>query len=146
MASTYGAGPLHLLALLGSFALAGVAALHVSEDPLRLRYLAWFVGAALVHDLLLFPLYALLDRSAGALVRRRRQATPGSVNWVRVPALLSGLLLLVFGPAVLQRGEAPFAAASGLDQDVFLGRWLAITAALFLGSALLYALRGRARA
>lgn len=146
MTRTYGAGPLHLLALLGSFALAGAAALQVSSDPLRLRYLAWFVGAALVHDLVLFPLYALLDRSAGALVRRRRTAAPGSVNWVRVPALLSGLLLLVFGPTVFQRGEAPFATASGLDMDGYLGRWLALTAALFLGSALLYALRGRRRA
>ena len=139
----YGAGPLHLLALLACFALAGAAAQHVSHDPLRLRYLVWFVGAALVHDLLLFPLYALLDRSAGALVHRRRAPDRGSVNWVRVPALLSGLLLLVFAPVVLQRSEGAYGIASGLDQDAYLGRWLAITGVLFLASAVLYALRGR---
>jgi hypothetical protein len=139
----YGASPLHLLALLACFALAGAVALRVADDPLRLRYLAWFVGAVVAHDLLLFPLYALLDRSAGALVRRRRPAAPGSVNYVRAPALLSGLLLLVFLPLVLQRSEPAYGVASGLDQDVYLGRWLALSGALFLGSALLYALRGR---
>lgn len=143
MRRLYGAGPLHLLALVGCFALAAAAASHVAPDPLRLRYLAWFVGAALVHDLLLFPLYALLDRSAGALVRRHRAPDRGSVNWVRVPALLSGLLLLVFAPVILRRSKDAFSLASGLDQDPYLGRWLAVTGALFLASAVLYALRGR---
>lgn len=142
----YGAQPLHLLALLASFALAGVAALRVAQDPLRLRYAVWFVGAIVLHDLLLFPLYALLDRSAGALLHRRPRADrsdPGAVNWVRVPALLSGLLLLVFAPSILQRSEPAFARASGLTQDPYLERWLAVTAALFLASAVLYAVRGR---
>ena len=143
MRRLYGAGPLHLLALVACFALAGAAAQHVSHDPLRLRYAVWFVGAALAHDLLLFPLYALLDRSARGLVRRRRESAPGSVNWVRVPALLSGLLLLVFAPVILQRSEAAYGVASGLDQDPYLGRWLAVTGVLFLSSAVLYALRGR---
>lgn len=141
-ARAYGSGPLHLLALLACFALAGAAALQVSDDPVRLRYLAWFLGAVVAHDLLLFPLYALLDRSAGSLVRRRRGAAPGSVNFVRVPALLSGLLLLVFAPAILGRDTA-FAAASGRDYDGYLARWLLVTGVLFAGAALLYALRGR---
>ena len=143
MKRLYGAGPLHLLALLACFALAGAAALHITQDPLRLRYAVWFVGAALAHDLLLFPLYALLDRSAGALVRRRRVPAPGSVNFVRVPALLSGLLLLVFAPVIFQRSEIAYGNASGLDQNPYLGRWLAVTGVLFLASAVLYAVRGR---
>jgi len=142
-ARTYGSSPLHLLALLASFALAGAAALRVAEDPSRLRYLAWFLGAVVLHDLVLFPLYALLDRSAGALVRRQRRPSPGSVNFVRAPALLSGLLLLVFWPVISRHSEGAYGTASGLDQSGFLGRWLLITAALFLGSAVLYALRGR---
>ena len=137
MRRRYGAGPLHLALVLGSFALAGAAALQVAPDPLRLRYLAWFVGAVVLHDLVLFPLYALLDRSATAAVGR------GAVNFVRVPALLSGLLLLLFAPVVLQRGEPAFTAASGLTQDAYLGRWLAVTGVLFAGSALLYAVRRR---
>jgi len=142
-AKSYGSSPLHLLALLGCFALAGAAALRVADDPSRLRYLAWFLGAVVLHDLVLFPLYALLDRSAGALVRRRRSPAPGSVNYVRAPALLSGLLLLVFWPVISRHSEEAYSVASGLDQSGFLGRWLLITAVLFLGSALLYALRGR---
>ncbi len=143
MKRLYGAGPLHLLALLGCFALAGAAALKVFHDPLRLRYAVWFVGAALAHDLVLFPLYALLDRSFGGLIRRRRVPAAGSVNYVRAPALLSGLLLLLFAPLILRRSEAAYGVASGLDQDVYLGRWLLVTGVLFLGSAVLYALRGR---
>lgn len=147
MRRAYGAGPLHLLALLGCFALAGAAALHIADDPLRLRYLAWFVGAVVAHDLVLYPLYALLDRSLTAALPGRRAAAPsrsaGSVNYVRVPALLSGLLLLVFGPVILRHSQAAYGAASGLDSGVFLGRWLLISGALFLASALLYALRGR---
>ena len=137
MRARYGAGPLHLALLLASFALAGAAALQVAPDPLRLRYLAWFLGAVLLHDLVLFPLYALLDRSATAAVGR------GAVNHLRVPALLSGLLLLLFAPAILRRGEPAFATASGLTYDGYLGRWLAITGVLFAGSALLYVLRRR---
>lgn len=142
----FGGGPLELAALLACFALAGAAALQVADDPLRWRYLAWFLGAVVAHDLLLFPLYALLDRSAGRLIRRGRRGTPGDVNYVRVPALLSGLLLLVAAPVILQRSEGAFFAASGLDEDPYLGRWLAITGVLFLASAVLYALRGRSRA
>ena len=137
MRSRYGAGPLHLALLLASFALAGAAALKIAPDPLRLRYLAWFLGAVLLHDLVLVPAYTALDRGATAVVGR------GAINHLRVPALLSGLLLLLFAPVVLQRGEPAFTNASGLTQDVYLGRWLLITGVLFAGSALLYVLRRR---
>ena len=143
---TYGSNPLHLLGLLATFAVFGYAALKVFEDPVWWRYLLWFVGAALVHDLVLAPLYGLLDRSVQPLLSRRRRSDPGDVNWVRVPAFLSGLLLLVFGASIVQGGEEAFFAASGQSQDPFLERWLLITAVLFAGSALLYALRGRRRA
>ena len=129
----YGSGPLHLVLVLASFALAGAAALQVAPDPLRLRYLAWFLGAVLLHDLVLFPLYALADR---ALPRR-------GVNHLRVPALLSGLLLLLFWPVITQHSEGSYSFASGLDQDVYLGRWLAITAVLFGVSGLLFLLHRR---
>ena len=140
MRSRYGAGPLHLALLLASFALAGAAALKIAPDPLRLRYLAWFLGAVLLHDLVLFPLYALLDRAATAAVGTGSRVS-GAVNHLRVPALLAGLLLLLFAPVILQRSEPAFGTASGLTQDAYLGRWLAVTGALFLGSAVLYAVR-----
>ena len=145
----YGANPLHLLALLASFALAGYAALQARTGPLPARMLAWFIGAVVVHDLALYPLYALADRSLAALVHRRRSADDlrprGTVNYVRVPALLSGLLLLMFWPLVTGHSEPAYRSASGLGTSVYLGRWLVLSGVAFACSALLYAVRaGRA--
>ena len=137
MRRRYGGGPLHLVLTLASFALAGAAALKIAPDPLRLRYLVWFLGAVLLHDLVLVPAYTALDRGATAVVGR------GAINFLRVPALLSGLLLLLFAPVVLQRSEPAFGTASGLTQDAYLGRWLAITGVLFAASALLFVVRLR---
>ena len=147
----YGAHPMHLLSLLACFALAGYAVLQVSRDPLAVRIGIWFVGALIAHDLVLFPLYALSDRLVGGLLPKRRArgrfvALPGTVNFVRVPALLSGLLLLMFFPLILRRSEGPYGNASGLDQSPYLERWLLLTGIAFLMSAVLYAIRqGRAR-
>lgn len=143
----YGAHPLHLLSLLTCFALAGYAALGAAGGPLPLRMAAWFLGALVAHDLVLFPLYALADRSLSAALpnRRRTPRTPGVVNYVRVPALLSGLLLLLFFPLILRRSEGPYGAASGLNQSPYLGRWLLLTGVAFGLSALLFALRLRRR-
>ena len=143
----YGGSPLELLALLGCFALTGHAALQVSRGPLPVRTAVWFVGAILLHDLVLFPLYALADRSLLALFHRgsRDGVASNAVNYVRLPAMLSGLLLLVFSPVILSRSEEAYRAASGLDQSPYLGRWLAISAGLFLGSAVLYAARSGSR-
>ena len=140
----YGASPLHLLSLLGCFAVAAFVALQISRGPLPLRTAIWFVGAVVLHDLVLFPLYALCDRSVSELFRRGPRddrITSSTINYVRVPTLLSGLLLLVFTPVIFRRGEGPYFRASGLDLSPFLGRWLAISGLLFLGSALIFALR-----
>ena len=58
----------------------------------------------------------------GSAVPRRERAR-GWV-YVRVPALLSGLLFLVFFPEILGLGDQTFHTASGLHQDVYLARWL----------------------
>jgi hypothetical protein len=144
----YGAGPLHLLALAGCFALAAYAAIRLfAYEPLRVAI--WFVGAAVVHDLVLFPLYSSADRAAQETAAdvSRGPAAPG-VNYVRFPAFLSLLLFLVWLPAILGLVDY-FDASTGLDGSVFLPRWLLITAALFAGSAVVWAvhrfIRGRAR-
>ena len=76
----YGANPLHLLALLGCFALAGCAALRTLSEPTWPVILLWFLGAVIGHDLVLFrsthwptglsPLGCALWRRAGAQARR----------------------------------------------------------------------------
>lgn len=144
--NSYGAHPLHLLSLIACFAVAGWAVLQASNGPLPLRMAVWFIGAVIGHDLLLFPLYALADRGLSTAVPRRRGRflTPvGTVNYIRVPALLSGLLLLLFFPLILKKSEGPYGAASGLDESPFLGRWLLLTGIAFTVSAVLYALRRR---
>lgn len=147
----YGADPLQALALLGCFALAGYVAWRLSGQPAALRMLVWFVGAAVAHDLVLYPLYALADRSVRPALRGRR-GRPGRpaprvppLNYLRAPALGAGLLLLLFLPGIARRGAATYHAATGQTQQPFLGRWLLLTAALFGLSALCYAVRlGRA--
>ena len=138
--------PLHLLVLLGCFAVSAYAASRLLGDPAALRVAAWFLGAAVVFDLVLSPLLALADRVLLA-ERERREHDQGEpsrrsvspVNYVRVPLLFSGLLLLVYAPVILQRSEEPYRVASGLDQQPYLERWLAISALLLVVAALAYA-------
>ncbi len=78
----YGAGPLHLLALLAGFAIAGAAVVGWFQRPRDVvNVLEWFAAAIVIHDLVLLPLYSLLDRIAFGGVhkradRRRRSALP----------------------------------------------------------------------
>ena len=139
----YGASPLHLLALLACFGLAGYAAVRLaSSHPVAVA--AWFLGAVIGHDLLLMPLYALADRSAMAALRHRAPQLPATpwINYLRVPAALSGLLLLVWFPLIL-RLRSPYHAATTLSADPYLWHWLAVTGTLFLLSAVAFALRLR---
>jgi hypothetical protein len=58
--SLYGQRPLHLVILLASFALCGYAAAKLLEGDWR-GIVEWFVGAAVIHDLVLVPLYGGTD-------------------------------------------------------------------------------------
>ncbi|MFC9468858.1 hypothetical protein [Streptomyces coelicoflavus] len=130
--------PFQILLLGCSFALAGYAGVRLLAGD-WLGVALWFVGAALLHDLVLLPLYAMADRAVvrglGAL--RHREWVP----YVRVPAAFSGLLLLVWFPLIGGRVDASYAGVTGLSADGFPARWLLITAVLFGGSALLLAVR-----
>lgn len=150
----YGANPLQLLVLLAAFSLSGYAVYLASFGPLPIRMLVWFLVAIVGHDLVLYPLYALADRSWHVLARRRRVTKRPSgderrvpaINYVRVPVVLSGFLLIAFWGTISGQGEHFFLLASDHRFDPYLGRWLAITGAFFFVSAVLYAWRlGRAR-
>ncbi len=132
--------PLQLLLLACSFALAAYAGVRLLAGDWR-GVALWIVGAALLHDLVLLPLYTAADRAVmrGLDAGGRRARTP----YVRVPAVLSGLLLLVWFPLISGMVSERYRTATGLSPDGFLARWLLITAALFGGSALLLALRVR---
>jgi hypothetical protein len=146
--AAYGASPLHALAVLASFAVAGYAFLRIAQSPSALGTFLWFGAAIVAHDLLAFPLYSTLN-----LIAHRSLVAPSdawlesrrvpALNHLRVPAILSGIAFLMFFPLILGLSSDRYAADTGLSADVFLTRWLAICAALFLGSALIYAIRLR---
>jgi hypothetical protein len=142
----YGTGPLHLIAVVASLALAGYAVIEIAGRPAPLNFAIWFGLAIVAHDLVAFPLYSLLGAIAGRALPPSSEAGGLALNHVRVPALLSGLALVVWFPLILGLDEEQFAAATGLSADPYLGRWLLLTAALFAASGLLLALRLRARA
>ena len=144
----YGSHPLHLLTLVAGFALFGYVVATIKPTTLWnpntwwQSIAVWFAAAIIAHDLVLFPIYALADRLLLATGARRRPASRVPVlNYVRVPALGAGLTLLVFLPGIIKQGAPTFRAATGLTQDVFLGRWLLLTAAMFAISAVIYAIR-----
>lgn len=143
----YGAAPWTLPVLLACFALTAYAANKVIGQPQALRMFGWFIGAALVHDFLLFPVYSGVDRGWQLLLRRLphvrsdRSAGVPVVNHVRVPAALAGLLLLIYAPTIFGRGTRVYRAASGLGSAAYLSRWLLLTGSFFLLSGLIYALR-----
>jgi hypothetical protein len=145
----YGADPLHLLALLACFAVAGYVALRLGHEPTLVRMLLWFAAAVVGHDLVLFPLYALADRSVSAAlvaIRRRgveRHPMVWPLNYLRVPLIGAGLLLLIFFPGIVQQGQSTYRSATGQSQQPFLARWLLLSAAMVAISAVVYALRLR---
>lgn len=147
----YGASGWHLVLMVASLGAATYVVLTVGLGALWdpevwwQSVAVWFVGALVVHDLVLFPAYALLDsvlrRGIGHRDGEPRSSAPALVNHVRVPSLAAGLLFLMFFPGILQRGGDSFGNATGLDQDPFLGRWLALAAAGYVVSGVVYAVR-----
>lgn len=147
MKRLYGASPLHLLTLGFAFALMGyvvyVAGIQSfwNKDVWWQSISVWFLGAVIAHDLVLFPLYAIADRSLRlGLTRRHRMRVP-PLNYVRIPALGTALTFALFFPGIIGQGSATYRTATGLTQEPYLGRWLLLTAAMFAVSAVLYAVR-----
>ncbi|MFE6273758.1 hypothetical protein ACFVQ9_33790 [Streptomyces goshikiensis] len=139
----YGASPLHLLLTLASFALAGYAGIRLlAGDPTGVAI--WLVGAALLHDLVLLPLYSVTDRALQLLLPADRAPQEGAprpgVNHLRVPGFVSGVLFLVYWPLILRQG-GHYTAYTALSADGFLARWLLVTAGLFLVSAIVWTVR-----
>ena len=139
----YGSNPLHLLVTIACFAIAGYAANKLAAGGDVKGILIWLVGAVVGHDLILFPLYALADRSIMMVFRRRPPALPAVpwINYLRVPVVFSAILLLIWFPLIFQLPTQFQADHTTLPTSVYMGRWLAVTGALFLLSALAFAVR-----
>jgi hypothetical protein len=143
VAQTYGAHPLHLASLLLSFAVAGYAALQLFAADL-IGVAVWFLGAAILHDLVVLPGYVLVDRLVRAPHLTQASGARPWANYVRVPLALSALLLLVFLPSILRLSNG-FEATTTLSPDGYAWRWVSVSAGLFALSGLAYVVsRGRA--
>jgi uncharacterized protein YhhL (DUF1145 family) len=146
-AGRYGAKPWHLLSLLASLALTAYAVSRLFGDSaVLLQITIWFVGAAVVWDLVLGP--ALAAGDSGLRLVTRRVHGVSLLNYVRFPALLSLLLLLLWTPLIFQRSEQIYQLKAGLSQDPYLERWAVVAVGLFALSAVAFAvavLRARRR-
>lgn len=149
----YGENVLHLIVLLAALALAGyaVSVLGVKNlfNPTAWwqSIAVWFAVAVIGHDLILFPLYALAERLLPAARRpagRTTDPNPRRVpltNYLRLPTLATGFTFLLFLPGIIQQGASSYFSATGLTQEPFLNRWLLLTAAFYLMSAVCYVVR-----
>jgi hypothetical protein len=139
----YGASVLHLLTLLACFSLVGYAVTHLTVEPALRRVVIWFVAAVIAHDLIAYPLYTLADRALRTTLTRlhRPRGGPPVLNYIRIPALASALLFVVYFPGIIRQGGGAYYAASGHTQRPFLERWLLLTAILFTVSAVVYTAR-----
>jgi hypothetical protein len=125
------------LALLPLCLWALVQVFSVSSSKAAVGIAIWLVAAVILHDLVLLPLYSGADRAA------RRVVGPAAVNYVRIPAGLSLLLLLVFWGTIAGAGGRAYHAVSGRSYEGYALRWLLVSAALFAGSGVIYLVRRR---
>jgi hypothetical protein len=139
----YGAGPVHLVLTASCLAFAGYLVWTVVPAPNSARIFIWIGVAAGVHDLVLWPLYVLLDRIL-AVVQRDEARASASVPWInhiRVPTVLSAVALLISFPLVLRHSESAYHTATGLTERPYLERWVLLTTSAFSISALTYLAR-----
>jgi hypothetical protein len=120
------------LIAIAAWLLAQMFRITVAPRPLNLAL--WLALGAVAVDLLLLPLYS----GADALIRRLPAPL---INHVRFPVVISAVLLLVWFPLILQRRPSGYVNALGREPPDYLGRWLAVTAGLFVLSALVLAVR-----
>ncbi len=133
--------------MIASLAIAGYAFLQIVDRPNALNTMLWFGGAIVAHDLLAFPIYSafgvLAGRATGASGAARPPSRVAALNHVRVPLLLSAFAFVAWFPLILGLSEEKYTEKTGLTESVFLGRWLLLTAALTVGSGMIYAIRLR---
>lgn len=141
---SYGASPLHLAAHLVALAVVAFAFDRIFSGGRIPVLLVLYLGLVIAHDLVFVPFYTSLDRLMrgvlAPLSSSRRLGVP-VINHVRAPLLISALLLLIYGPLISGLSDRSYFAFSGHHLEHYGRNWLLITAALLLGSSLIYAAR-----
>ncbi len=138
----YGAGPLSLVGLLACFAVAAYAATRVLQEGGWAGVFLWFILCVVAHDLIGWPVYAWVDRRLQR-AESRQAAKRGLlipwINYVRAPAVISGVLFAIAFPLIFRLSDADYLRATGFSEDVYLFNWVGVTALLFAISGALYA-------
>lgn len=142
----YGASPFHLAVHLLAFAVAAFALDRtVSGGGGTIKtIIVWYVGLIVLHDLVFVPAYTGVDRLTRSVLARlptpERTRVP-VINHLRVPALISALLLLIYAPLISGHSEGAYFALTGHPLVHYVRNWLVLSAALFAGSTAIYGLR-----
>ena len=138
---SYGARLAHLL---GMRAVLGSSAYAIAQGAGRpdFRQMAiWFLGAVVLHDLVLLPAYSLANRAAAAgPARRGGRRALAALNHLRAPIALAGLLFLLFWPSILQKAEPGFLGNANYGTDPFPDRWIWASVVLVAVSLVLLAI------
>jgi hypothetical protein len=154
VARLYGERLFHLIIVLaalalGAYTISVLGVRNLFNPTVWWQSIAvWFAVAVIGHDLILFPLYPLADRllprprrvpkDRDRAAQRPARRIPVT-NYLRMPTLAAGLLLVMFLPGIIEQGAPTYQAATGQTQAPYLSRWLLLTAAFYLASALCYA-------
>jgi hypothetical protein len=140
----YGAGPLHLFGMLACLAVAAYVVTRILGQSGWKGIFLWFVVCLVGHDLIGWPAYTLADRALTRFQARDRARQPRLVPWinyVRVPTVISGVLLGMFSPLIFRLENARYEGFTGFSENVYLTNWLVVSGALFAGSVVIYVLR-----
>ena len=116
----YGASAWHLTGHLVALAVVAFALSRIAAGTSIAIVIALYVGLVVGHDLILLPVYSGLDRLVRALLSHlpvRGRARVPAINHLRAPALISGLLLVIYAPLDLRQGRPRLSAAQRPSRD-----------------------------
>lgn len=140
----YGAGPVHLVGMLACLAVAAYAVTRVFGQSGWKGIFLWFVVCVVGHDLIGWPIYALADRRLIRAQQLRHERRPSPVPWinhVRVPTIISAVLLGLFFPLIFRLENARYLGITGFNEDAYLTNWLVVSGIAFAASAVIYLAR-----
>lgn len=139
--------PLGAVRLIAHFAVIAIAAFAISRtfevaSTDNLNFIIWLVAGAILHDVVLLPLYSLADFVSRLAMSDHPLRRIRAANHVRFPAAISLVVFLVYSPTILNRNPGTFERLSGRPQATDpLEAWLWITLGLFAVSGAALAIR-----
>jgi hypothetical protein len=137
----YGGGPLHLLAHLTLVLIAAIVLWQMfgaKYAPQPWNLVLWLAAGLVLHDFVFLPIYSVANRAIQVPLMRHGPARVPPLNYLRVPFVLSAVLMITFFPRILDRQPQNFENALGHPPPDYFIRWVWVTVALFAISAVLY--------